>query len=319
MKKIFFALLGTALIILIWIAFKHANIEKQILNPIPGFCTIFSAAIGDKVLFGNNEDGNNPNICYWTEPGDDENYGCFYLGFENDALQGGINEKGLCFDANSVPGSKLNPHAELPCPPMAPPPYEKYSIWAPVTILRKAATVEEAIKIASMYQRHNWDRKSSILSYQVNFADAKGDAVIISAGSDGELVFTRKKTEKKYLVSTNFNIVNLKNPQVNSCWRYNKAVEMLDKMKNENDLTVDYFKTILDSVHLNETNSHTLYSNILDLRNGIIYLYYWHQFDEVVKLNVIEELGKGKKTVYLKDLFSQETINKAEAASKKYE
>ncbi len=143
-------------------------------------------------LFGNNEDYTNQNTCYWIEPGDSENYGCLYLGFENDALQGGINEKGLCFDANSLPGSTLNPHPELPCPPMAPPPYEEYTVWAPVTILRKAATVKEAIEIAGKYQRRNWDRQTSVLKYQVNFADATGDAVIISAGAEGELVFTRK-------------------------------------------------------------------------------------------------------------------------------
>lgn len=318
MKKIFFSLSVIIFIVIIWISFKQINLEKQIPDIIPGSCTIFSATIGDKVLFGNNEDYNNPKTCYWTELGDDDNYGCLYLGFEDDALQGGINEKGLCFDANSLPGSKLNPHAELPSPPMAPPPYEKFSIWAPVTILRKAATVEEAIKIASKYQRHNWDRNTSVLKYQVNFADAKGDAVIISAGTDGELVFTRKESGKKYLVSTNFNIVNRKDALAYPCWRYNKAVEMLEKIQNEDDLTIDYFKTILDSVHLEEPNSHTLYSNIFDLRNDNIYLYYRFQYDEVVKLNVIEELAKGKITVYLKDLFSKETINKAEVASKKY-
>ena len=318
MKNRYYTLIFGLPIIIIWISLKLSSRDKTCLNPVPNSCTIISASIGDKVLFGNNEDFNNPNICYWTEPGDSGNYGCLYLGFENDQLQGGINEKGLCFDANGLTGRALNQHSELPCPPMAPPPYEKYTLWAPVTILRKAATVEEAIVIATKYQRRNWDRKSGFLSYQVHFADAKGDAVIISAGLDGELTFTRKKSEDKYLVSTNFNIANTKNVSVYSCWRFKKATEMLDKINTEDDLKVEYFKAILDSVHLEEPNSHTLYSNIFDLQNGIIYLYYWHQYDEVIKLNVINEINKGKNLVYLRDLFSDRTIKNAELASQKY-
>ncbi len=318
MKKKPYALTGIAIIVSIWIIIKQVTKEELVADSVPGSCTIFSAAIGEKVLFGNNEDYKNPNTCYWTEPGDDENYGCLFLGFENNQLQGGINEKGLCFDANSLPGSALNPHPELPCPPIAPPPYEKYTVWAPVTILRKAATVEEAIKIATKYQRSNWDRKTSVLKYQVYFADAKGDAVIISAGPDGELTFTRKNPGKIYLVSTNFNIVNQKDAWVYPSWRYNKAVQLLNKIHNEDELTVDYFKTILDDVHLEEPNSHTLYSNIFDLRKGIMYLYYWHQYEEVVIVNVADEIKKGKIIVNLKDLFSKKTIDKALVASQHY-
>ena len=317
-KKVFFISTFNILISASFFVLFHTTEMKNAINPIPGSCTIFSVSIGDKVLFGNNEDYKNPNTCYWTEPGDSNYYGCLYIGFEGDQLQGGINEKGLCFDANSLPGSKINPHSELPCPPIAPPPYEKYTIWAPVTILREAATVDEAIEIANKYQRRNWDRQTSVLTYQVNFADAQGDAVIIGVGTDGELVFTRKKPNKKYLLSTNFNVVNPEDAWVYPCWRYNKAVEMLDKIKKEDDLTIDYIKTILDAVHLEEPNSHTLYSNIFDLHNGKVYFYYWHQYDEVVILNVAEEIAKGKIKVKLKDLFSKETIDKAFAESQEY-
>ncbi|MEJ2627664.1 MAG: hypothetical protein P8078_03810 [bacterium] len=75
---------------------------------------------------------------------------------------------------------------------------------------------------------------------------------------------------------------------------------MLDKIKKEDDLTIDYIKTILNAVHLEEPNSHTLYSNIFDLHNGKVYFYYWHQYDEVVILNVAEEIAKGKIKVKLK-------------------
>lgn len=299
------------IVISIWIGLNHIFSRKMTFEPVPGSCTIFSASVGDKVLFGNNEDYNNPNTFYWTEPAGDENYGCLYLGFENNSLQGGINEKGLCFDANSLPNSSINQHSELQTPPFAEQPYEKYTIWAPVLILRKAATVEEAITIANKYQRRNWDRKSGNLGYQINLADAKGDAVIISVDKNGELAFTRKKEGDNYLVSTNFNRANPKNAWSYPCWRYSKAIEMLEQIENENDLSVDYFKSILDSVHVEGANNNTLYSNIFDLKNGFIYLFHWHQFDEAAVLNIDKELTKGKITVSIKDLFSQETVDKA--------
>lgn len=316
MKKIFYLLTGIFVVFIVLMILNQIKSTEISVESVPGSCTIFSASIGEKVLFGNNEDYRNPNTYCWIEPANEGNYGCIFLGFENNSIQGGMNEKGLCFDANSLPDVKLNPHTELLAPPLSEPPYEKYSIWTPVLILKKTATVEEAIKIAVKYRRENWDGNSGYLSYQVNIADAKGDAVIISADRNGELVFTRKEQGETYFVSTNFNKANPENAWSYSCWRYNKAVEMLKKIKEENDLSSDYFKSILDSVHVEGKNSNTLYSNIFDLKNRIMYLYYWHQYDEVVVLNVNEELAKGKKTICIKDLFSKETVDKA---SKEYQ
>lgn len=303
--------IGILIVFSTLIVFGELISRKTTIDPVPGSCTIFSASVGDKVLFGNNEDYNEPKTYYWTEPASDENLGAVYLGFENYSYQGGINEKGLCFDANALPDSKINPHAELSTPPLHKPPYEEYAIWAPVLILRKAATVEEAIKIGGQYQRRNWDYNSGNLGYQINFADAKGDAVVISVDETGELAFTRKKKSDTYLVSTNFNKANPENAFDYPCRRYTIATAMLERLNKENDLSVDYFKSILDSTHVEGTFTKTLYSNIFDLSNGIIYLYHWHQFDEVAVLKVDEELAKGKIMVRIKDLFSQETVDKA--------
>lgn len=310
MKDKLYTSIGILIVLSTLFAFDELISRKKI-DPVPGSCTIFSAAIGDKVLFGNNEDYNDPTTYYWTEPSSDENLGAVYLGFENYSYQGGVNEKGLCFDANSLPDSKINPHAELTTPPLHKPPYEEYAIWAPVLILRSATTVEEAIKIAGQYQRKNWDYSSGNLGYQVNFADAKGDAVVISVDETGELVFTRKKKSETYLVSTNFNKANPENAFDYPCKRYIIATAMLDRLSKENDLSVDYFKSILDSTHVEGLFNKTLYSNIFDLSNGIIYLYHWHQFNEVVVLNVDEELAKGKIMVRIKDLFSKDTVDNA--------
>jgi hypothetical protein len=309
MKNKRFALIGILVFSLIWVVVFQQTNKKN--DPVPGSCTIFSASLGDKVLFGNNEDYYKPKTYLWTEPATDENYGCVYLGFKDYSHQGGINEKGLCFDANALPKASINPHAELTAPPVYEPPYTDYMMWAPVLILRKASNIEEVIAIASRYQRKNWYPNSGKISYQLNFADAYGDAVVISVDESGELAFSRKEKDKNYLISTNYNKANPENALEYPCKRYQKAEEMLGVINSENDLTVDYFKSILDAVHQKGIVSRTLYSNIFDLKNGLIYLYHQHQFDEVVVLKVDEELAKGKFNIRIRDLFSQKTVQKA--------
>ena len=315
MKNGLYRLAGILVFVSILIPVYQMINRKTSIDPVPGSCTIFSASVGDKALFGNNEDYYKPKTYLWTEPATEENYGCLYLGFKDYSHQGGINEKGLCFDANALPKSKINPHAELAPAPYYEPPYQDYLIWAPVLILRKAATVEEAIAIARKYDRKNWYPESGNISYQLNFADATGDAVIISVDKDGELAFTRKKRGDNYLISTNFNRTNPENALEYPCERYDMAEEMLKGIDSEKDLTVDYFKSILRSVHQEGIFSTTLYSNIFDLKNGVVYLYHWHQYDEVVVLNVSEEIANDRGVVRIKDLFSQKTVNNA---SKEY-
>jgi hypothetical protein len=280
--------------------------EKALSNAIPGSCTIFTASYGEKVFFGNNEDYSNPKTYYWVHPSSDENYGGVYFGFDNFWEQGGINEKGLCYDWNALPEAPLNLHSELP-PFMAG--KIEYGRW----ILNQCATVEEAIELVKSYSLGN------SLKAQIHLADATGDAVVISAGPDGEFAFTRKQKGDGYLVSTNFNRANPENAYSYPCWRYDRAVEILEKIEDEDDLTVDYFKSVLDAVHVESASGNTLYSNIFDLRNGIIYLYHWHQFDEVVTLDVAEQIAGGPLRSRISKLFSRETVDKALAEYRGYQ
>jgi pimeloyl-ACP methyl ester carboxylesterase len=271
--------------------------------PVPGSCTIFAASFGNTVLYGNNEDYRIPETYYWSEPSGENTYGGVFLGFDNFFPQGGINEKGLAFDINALPEAPLNPHNELP---------DHGDIIK--KMYQTCATVEQAIALA---KKHNWGLS---LKGQVLLADATGDAVVISAGPDGELAFTRKPKGDGYLVSTNFNRANPKNTYRGGypCWRYNKAVEMLEKIKKEKDLRVDYFKSILDACHVQGPGGNTLYSNVFDLKNGVIYLYHWHQFYETAVLKVIDEIAKKKPPTRIKELFSQETVKRAEDGYQSY-
>ncbi len=108
------------------------------------------------------------------------------------------------------------------------------------------------------------------------------------------------------MVSTNFNLSTPeKGPRD---FRYDLASEMLDDFSSEK--SAGYLGEILESVSLHTLTTFTLYSNVYDLANGDIYIYYMSQYDHVVKLNIEEELSKGKRVIPLKDLFP-ETISKA--------
>jgi len=302
-KKI--AMFALFLILLNWniSSIAHTNIEFSVL--IPGSCTIFTASIGGRVLFGNNEDYFNRHTYYWVEPWKNGKYGVVYLGTDDFFPQGAINEKGLAYDANGLPEVPLNRHPEFLSVPTEWLSNPKLAIEK---IMEEASNVDEVISILTRY--NFGDITGNQMGYQLMFADARGNAVVISAGLDGELAFTRKKKGERFLVSTNFNRANPNNGRY-PCPRYRVATYNLGEMDFKNVLTVDHFKSILKFVSAEGPKVNTLYSNIFDLKNGDIYLYYWHQFDEVVKLNVSDLLVKGQQRGKISDLFSKQTVEKA--------
>lgn len=263
-------------------------------------CTIFTASQGNRVFFGNNEDWNKPVSYYWVEPSGNGKYGVVYFGFGNFWPQGGLNEKGLAFDVNALPRTPLNPHPEKP------------RIDRPLySFLRTCATVDELIETVKSY---GWESR---WKSQVHVADRTGNAVVISAGADGEIAFTRKPEGDGYLLSTNFNLANPSNGTY-PCWRYDKAKTLLEKIGSEKDLNVEAFRDILNAVHQEGASVNTLYSNVYDLTNGLIYLYHWHQFEEAAVINVADEIRKKRQPTPVTTLFSPKTIRQAEQEYSRY-
>ena len=270
-------------------------------------CTIFTASYDDTVLFGNNEDFYNYSMWVYIEQPSEafQYYGGFYLGHTySSGTQGGMNEKGLCYDGNARPNQEMNYD------------YNKTSYNGRLIdlFMRRCANVSEVINLAKEY---NWGLS---MPYQLLFADATGDAVVIHPGSDGEINFTRKVKDDGFLVSTNFNRGYPESGQF-PCWRYDTAVSMLsDELKSEEDLSIDLFRSILDDTHPEGPSVNTIYSNIFDPVNKMAYLYYWHQFEEVAEFNITEEIAKRTEDEYisLNDIFSLDIQEKADAEYESY-
>lgn len=281
-------------------------------------CTIFAASYGNTVLFGNNEDMYTEEGFRWFlhfHPPSSRKYG--YLTFVSDFgkeggfIEGGVNDHGLAWDANALPPFPLIHHPERT-------PYDP--VVFPTRALSEFSKVSEVIEMAKGI---DWGGSFAAGKYypqegfvcQFFYADATGDAVAISGGADGEIAFTRKKPGDGYLVSTNFNRANPANGTY-PCWRYDTAVAMLERIGNEDGLTLDYSRSILTAVHCQSASLNTIYSNICDLKNGIVYLYYFHQYYQVTKLNLADEFAQGERTIQIRNLFSQETVA---AASREYQ
>jgi len=270
---------------------------------IPSGCTVITVSKGENVFFGGNDDYINPDSYYWVEPGDSSRYGVIWIGTPDNPQQG-VNEKGLAYDSNGLPRFEVNPHSERM--PVSGEYYHNYLMQ----IMHECSTVTEVIEWANKHQRFPY------MHDQMHFADKTGDAVIISAGKDGEMVFTRKTPGDGFLVSTNFNVANPANASEYPCWRYDKANELLGKLiekgepLNYNDVT-----NVMDAVH-QQGSSWTIETLVADLTNGIMYLYFFYQYDVPVIINVKDELANPREAGPLSRLFPEDI---QQEAAKRYE
>jgi hypothetical protein len=281
---------------------RSLEVEADCGQPLSG-CSVFTVQKGEQVFFGGNDDYTNPDSYYWVDPGDDENYGAIWIGYP-DNVQQGVNGKGLAYDANGLPRVDTNPHRERQ------PVTGSYTSY-PIHILHECATVAEVIEWVETHQSHTY------MHDQMQFADASGDAVIISAGKDGEVVFTRKPQGDGFLVSTNFNVANPSNGYGYPCERYETATKQLTELVNrEDELTAQDATAVLEAVHEEGGTSWTIESMVADLTTGVVYLYTYHQFDQPLVLNVAEEIAKAPPPTMLSYMFPDDI--RAESA-RRYE
>ncbi|MFX1283943.1 MAG: hypothetical protein ACFFB5_09820 [Promethearchaeota archaeon] len=84
---------------------------------------------------------------------------------------------------------------------------------------------------------------------------------------------------------------------------------MLESIEQQGNLSVKDLEKVLDAVHAEDPQSEdnsiqTLYTTIYDLKNKDIYLYYFHDYDRAIKLNLETELANGFTYYLLEDLYS---------------
>jgi len=248
-------------------------------------CTIFYTAQNGVILAGNNEDWKDPYTHMWFYPANDSTHGWVKFGFGSGFPQGGVNDQGLFWDGTAGPYLDM-PYSEA----------NKILYDGPLMqkVMEKSASITEALEIFNQYYCEDQYRAQYLL----------GDSVGYSMIVEGDNVIpTTIGNENNFQVLTNF---YQSHPDLGGypCWRYETAVELLE---NCDSLTTWFAGTVLASTHQEGTYP-TQYSNIYDLKAGIIYLFYYHNYEEFLVINLKDELEKGYNTYAIPQIFSKINI-----------
>ena len=230
-------------------------------------CTIFMATQGDLTLVGNNEDWKETATRAWFLAPEEGKYGRVFFGFENGWAQGGMNEKGLCYDW--VAGYKED---------WSPDPEKKQLIGnVSEKILEKAATVEEALAFFGKYN------VPPFAMAKIMLVDRQGVSAIVG--------FTKGRL-KIDLSSGSHQVLG-----------YGKGI--VDAVLGESPvLSIDSCLKTLEACIQDGTYA-TKYSNLYDLKNGDVHICNFHAKKKPVRLNLKKELEKGNHTYEIPKLEEQ--------------
>jgi len=242
-------------------------------------CTIVMAARDGLVLAGNNEDRNHTQTIVTFIPATAKYHGRIVFGYDDAPVQGGMNDQGLFIDANALAPTGWKPDSGKPTFPLN----------VMMTALATCASCEDVEALFKKFNVPGLDRA------RFPVADRSGAAMVVEYGQ-GRVQFVRSNTW--YQIATNFVMSNVKDGNY-PCWRYQTADKILAESKK---LNVDLIRKVLDDTH-QEGGALTVYSNIYDLKKGVVYIYNLRNFNEVVTMNLSEELKKGQRQLELPSLF----------------
>jgi hypothetical protein len=243
-------------------------------------CTTVYATDGQQMLGGNNEDSGEPLTKVWFVPPGEGTFGLVLFGYSNYRAQGGMNDQGLFFDFLSVP-------KELPVLLEGKEPYPgtNYIVY---DAMAKCATVA---CVAEMFEKY-YDRET--LALQHLFGDATGESAII----EPQAILRQRGG---YQVATNF-YQSAVTPEKGAlaCSRYRTVSEMLE---GSPALSVETMRDVMAAVHQDGRRVWTVYTNVYDLVNRVVYVYYFSDYEHVAVIDLEEELAKGAHAYDLPALF----------------
>lgn len=240
-------------------------------------CFILFARDGNRILVANHEDWTAGDGAVRIIPPAQGRYGSIIFTFSSEGwAQGGMNEKGLFFDAARTPYQEVFFDGKRE---------PATFIWQ--TILDKASNVEEAIEIL---QQYNIPELSEVT---VMLADASGNAVLVGAYNHSVGV---RPVAGNTLLQTNFNQWHPELSEERTCSRYNAASLHVAQFK---EVSVENMLSILKKTH---QDSLTVYSNIYDLQNKTVYTYNKRNFNQPLTVQLPDFFKNGDCMVSLDSL-----------------
>ncbi len=233
-------------------------------------CTIVMVSDQNNAIAGSNEDSYIVLTKIWFEPGNKGEYSRVCLGydFNENSLQGGMNEMGLFIDGNALgpKGWKSDPKKMN---------FDEKLFDA---ILATCTTLEDVKRFFNKYNIR------ALNNARFPVMDKSGASMVVE-WHNGEVTFL--ESEKNYQVATNFigsDYINKEKP----CWRYSNAIQVLEK---NNKANIENVKNALMSARQDNEHAKTVYSFICDLKKGEIYVYNWHDFENPIEFVLNEEIA----------------------------
>ena len=254
-------------------------------------CSMYKITINGKTIVGTNFDAYylTPNI--WFENAVKQGtYGAVYSGgrisgINGYAPQSGMNDEGLSFSRLATPTPEKN-LVDMSNKKTIP---NECSYLK--EILHTCKTVEEVQNYISQYNH------SYFLEDVFIYIDKSGKYLIVepytmTLGNDAKYVlsnFCPSVTTDKY---------------VNNLARYHNGVEFL---KNKIDTTLEFATSLIDTMHVcrKKVGDGTLLSSIWDLNQGLITMYFYHDYKHPIQFNLKDELNKGDHSLDIPKLFPQ--------------
>lgn len=254
-----------------------------------GECSIITCKVGDEVLYGYNYDGHE-----YLEPfiqfGDHMNFQdgeVVYFGkpicttgrmteIGSRDLYARITTDGLGIAFNSLASIQMD------IDPL------KENRTEDFGLINNCSSVDEVIAFYNQYN-YFYQSPNPTWSWQKHIVDANGDAIIVGLNESGGVTIT-EMNETQFLISTNLNVAYPEccdGPCSDSIWRINTAAEMLQPIVEEESLTVNAIRDVLEALSVDST-THSLIFNPKTLD---IYAYYRQDFTKVFEFNIGEELS----------------------------
>jgi hypothetical protein len=201
------------------------------------------------------------------------------------APQSGMNESGLSFSrlASYTPARKSDGKK--------PPILNQTNFLKHV--LHSCRTVEEVQRYVSQFDR------STFMEDVLIYIDKSGKYLIVEPYS------TQIGWKNTYVLS-NFCPSITSKKEALKLYRYRKGIELLN---SKLDTTLVFLRSLSDSMHVcrPKIGDGTLLTSILNLNDGKIHLYFYHDYDHNMTFDLKDELKKGDHLLSIDDLFPKNT------------
>ena len=250
-----------------------------LLNSLQSYsCSMYKITMYGKTFVGNNEDHWNANTRMWFENSKEGKYGSMYVGYDDMFPQGGMNEKGLVFDGFAI-------DEYIPRTKSTKPIFEAYM---GKIIMQTCQNVEEVHVFLSNYNLRSLRRGMMM------FVDKSGKYLVVEADT---LIMGN---DEKYVLG---NFLPSRTPNLDVITgTYQKGRKILEA---EADTSLNYLKEVSDSLHQSWAfgNAGTLYTTIFDLNEGTINLFFFHDYNNPIKLSLKDELNRNDHILIIPELF----------------